>query len=533
MAQGGYDNYGNNGYYDQNNYDQGGNYQNGYGQNGYNQYGNQNGYGQNGYGYNNDNYYNNAYQNGANYQMFYNDLAPYGNWIQDPQYGYVWAPNCGADFRPYSTNGYWAQTSYGNTWMSNYAWGWAPFHYGRWTYNNWYRSWVWIPGNTWGPAWVSWRQGGGNYGWAPMGPGVNINISFGGGGWNAPSTWWNFVPQNYLYNNSWRNHCYQPQQNNTIINNTTVINNTYNNTYVTGPRPRDYERATGQRVNVMQVSDVRTPRSTSVRGNVASIYRPTIHETPRSQQSNIRPAQVVRQGQSLDAVRSNNNMNQNGGVRGSAMNGGRNADTRQDVNGTDRFSGTRGNNNANGINNGTRIPQDSRSQQPRIGQSATPRTQPVSPAPRVQQSLPAQPQQPVIRGNNAYNSQPRQDATPRQATPMPQRNVQPMQQQPRNMGGMPARQQANASYQQPTRVVPQATPPQRATPSYQQPTRVAAQPQPSRAQAQPMAPRTAPAPRMAPATDNRRADMGSPRSNQTPASNGGNATRPGADRMRR
>ena len=65
------------------------------------------------------------------YQQFYNDLSPYGNWINYPGYGYVWMPGV-TGFRPYYTNGSWVYTNYGWTWASDYSWGWAPFHYGRW-----------------------------------------------------------------------------------------------------------------------------------------------------------------------------------------------------------------------------------------------------------------------------------------------------------------------------------------------------------------------------------------------------------------
>src|ERR1700749_3701227 len=64
-------------------------------------------------------------------QVFYDELSPYGQWIDYPDYGYVWQPNVDADFRPYETNGYWAYSDYGWTWVSNYSWGWATFHYGR------------------------------------------------------------------------------------------------------------------------------------------------------------------------------------------------------------------------------------------------------------------------------------------------------------------------------------------------------------------------------------------------------------------
>src|SRR5690606_12187216 len=206
------------------------------------------------------------------YQDFYDDLAPYGQWFNDPQYGYVWTPHgVGNNFRPYYTNGYWAMTEYGNMWMSNYAWGWAPFHYGRWALTNY--GWVWIPGNEWGPAWVTWRQGGGYYGWAPMGPGISINISFGNS-YYAPDPWWTFIPCNYIYNRGFHRY-HNPRRNNTYIHNTTIINNTYydnrsRNTYVTGPRRNEVERVTGRRVDVYQVNNRSRAGRHERKGNAVS-----------------------------------------------------------------------------------------------------------------------------------------------------------------------------------------------------------------------------------------------------------------------
>jgi hypothetical protein len=100
-------------------------------------------------------------------QTFYDELSPYGQWMDYGSYGYAWRPNTRGDFRPYYTGGRWAMTEYGNTWVSDYDWGWAPFHYGRWTYDDYY-GWIWIPDTEWGPAWVTWRDNGSYYGWAPM-----------------------------------------------------------------------------------------------------------------------------------------------------------------------------------------------------------------------------------------------------------------------------------------------------------------------------------------------------------------------------
>jgi hypothetical protein len=69
-------------------------------------------------------------------QVFYNELSPYGQWLNDPDYGYVWVPAVGAEFHPYYTNGYWVMTVYGQMWVSDYPWGWGPFHYGRWTWSD-------------------------------------------------------------------------------------------------------------------------------------------------------------------------------------------------------------------------------------------------------------------------------------------------------------------------------------------------------------------------------------------------------------
>ena len=104
------------------------------------------------------------------YTQFQDELAPYGDWIDDGSYGRVWTPNTslvGTDFTPYYTGGHWVLTEYGWTWVSDYSWGWAPFHYGRWVIVSGF-GWCWVPGTMWGPAWVTWRSGGGWVGWAAI-----------------------------------------------------------------------------------------------------------------------------------------------------------------------------------------------------------------------------------------------------------------------------------------------------------------------------------------------------------------------------
>lgn len=206
---------------------------------------------------------------------FYDELSPYGTWMNDPQYGRVWRPDVDQDdFRPYYSNGRWAMTEYGNTWVSDYDWGWAPFHYGRWVMNS-YNQWLWIPDTVWGPAWVSWRSGGGYYGWAPLGPGMNININIGGG-YNMPNSWWSFIPQASIYSN------YYPRYtgiNINIFNRTRYINYTSRrdrHTYYTGPRASEIRRVTKRDVRVYEVSRSNRPGRTSISNNRVNIYNPGV-----------------------------------------------------------------------------------------------------------------------------------------------------------------------------------------------------------------------------------------------------------------
>ncbi|TBO35949.1 DUF6600 domain-containing protein [Pedobacter kyonggii] len=224
--------------------------------------------------YQND-YQDDGYSTGnVSLQTFYDELSPYGTWIQDPQYGYVWRPDVDqSEFRPYYTNGRWAMTEYGNTWVSNYDWGWAPFHYGRWVINS-YRQWIWLPDTNWGPAWVDWRSGDGYYGWAPMAPSISINLSFGRR-YVVPEFCWNFIPQRNIYINTFPRYDYG--RNNVYIRNTTIINNTYvynRRTYYGGPRVEDIRRATNRDVTVYRYSQGSRPGASRINSREVSIYRP-------------------------------------------------------------------------------------------------------------------------------------------------------------------------------------------------------------------------------------------------------------------
>lgn len=108
-------------------------------------------------------------QEGADFSFFYQTLAPYGDWMDVPGYGNCWQPDVSKEWAPY-TEGYWAYTDAGWTWVSQEPFGAVVFHYGRWLASS--TGWVWVPGYEWGPAWVSWRQNNDYLGWAPLPPEV-------------------------------------------------------------------------------------------------------------------------------------------------------------------------------------------------------------------------------------------------------------------------------------------------------------------------------------------------------------------------
>jgi hypothetical protein len=169
----------------------------------------------------------------VDYQTFHDALSPYGNWVYTTDYGWVWTPaGVDQDWRPYS-DGQWLWTSYGWTWSGSEAWAWAPYHYGRWCYLN-DIGWGWVPGFTWGPAWVSWRVGGDFVGWTALYPGYPYGgpwlgtypiyynqWCFTGYGnfWGAPVSG-NLYPTPYVQSNVWgHTHAVVPVQSGGVVYN--------------------------------------------------------------------------------------------------------------------------------------------------------------------------------------------------------------------------------------------------------------------------------------------------------------------------
>ena len=227
------------------------------------------------------------------YQSFYDNLSPYGTWIDYPEYGDVWNPRVEGEFRPYATNGNWAYSTEGWAWESNYSWGWAPFHYGSWLYDDIY-GWLWVPGYDWSPAWVTWGSADNYYCWAPIMPGVNVNMQFQS--WRPHSFYWNVCSRDRIYERNLSEMMEPEERRVNIVNHITIINN-FNTTrthnyYAKGPEVHEVERYTNRKIEPASFKDARKINEVQLQGNKMKVYRPAI-QNPQTN-PNMKPREFRR-----------------------------------------------------------------------------------------------------------------------------------------------------------------------------------------------------------------------------------------------
>lgn len=104
--------------------------------------------------------------------VFHEVLSAHGTWENIQGVGTVWRPSptiVGRAFVPYVSHGRWVWSQERWVFLSDFSWGWATFHYGRWFHTTSY-GWQWVPDSRWAPAWVDWRYGGGYISWSPTPP---------------------------------------------------------------------------------------------------------------------------------------------------------------------------------------------------------------------------------------------------------------------------------------------------------------------------------------------------------------------------
>lgn len=217
------------------------------------------------------------------FQSFYDDLMPYGIWMDYPGYGQVWHPRLEDDFRPYNTNGYWMYSTEGWAWVSNYNWGWGPFHYGRWMYDDLY-GWLWVPGYDWSPAWVTWGDVDDYYAWAPLLPGVNVSVQFNL--WRPNLFYWNLCPRKNIYDRDLHKKIERPDRVRDFDNRITIRNNfnttrTHNQFYSKGPDVKEVEKYSNRKIEEVTLKTVRQVNPVPDTRDDRKVFRPGIPQDPQ------------------------------------------------------------------------------------------------------------------------------------------------------------------------------------------------------------------------------------------------------------
>jgi hypothetical protein len=229
--------------------------------------------------------------NQVSISYFHESLSPYGQWFQDPSYGWCWTPyDVSAGWRPYY-DGHWEYSDYGWSWASNESWGWAPYHYGRWFFDDSY-GWAWVPGTEWAPAWVAWRYGDDCVGWAPLPPRARWDASIGLTFADAsaiPAHQWCFVPQTRVLDVNLR------LQVTVVARNVTLLARSRDVTRfeVRDGRPANVgldvaqvERGVGRSVPRVKIIDVDTPargRGQPAGNGGVGFFRPRVQPAPAEQ----------------------------------------------------------------------------------------------------------------------------------------------------------------------------------------------------------------------------------------------------------
>ncbi len=243
------------------------------------------------------------YLNPVSFQTFFDELADEGEWIvitkeeidkelndgegqsfasyfqEEDGLVYIWKPSAsGEDWRPYM-DGKWVYTTSGWMWVSNYNWGWACYHYGRWWKSKSY-GWVWMPGYVWAPAWVKWRMAGEHIGWVPLSPKAKWRgedgISISAYKYENPDEQWTFIDKSKFVDDVTKSNTAPVKENSGLVRNSEeVLDMKLEGGMVRGKGPdaADIERTTGKTIKPREIRFRKEKGRSFVSDNAVTVYR--------------------------------------------------------------------------------------------------------------------------------------------------------------------------------------------------------------------------------------------------------------------
>lgn len=268
----------------------------------------------------------------VDYKEFYDQLAPYGEWVQvkpeeiglkpktallknsgnsstslsnllgikdayassseNPEILFVWKPSTDLAvvsvageapvYVPYS-NGQWVHTDAGWYFKAPTPEEEIVHHYGRWV-NTASDGWLWVPGRVWAPAWVDWKQNDSYVAWAPVPPSVYIVDNT----INVPpidEDRYVIVEKKYFAQPQLYKYMYKENKNKIMIKEMTktngimIINKTIINK---GPEVTDIEKYWGKKIEIVNVNRVKVKNDSKYSDKEYYVYTPVFTKVKNS-----------------------------------------------------------------------------------------------------------------------------------------------------------------------------------------------------------------------------------------------------------
>ena len=201
------------------------------------------------------------------------------------------------EYTPYA-NGQWVYSDQGWYFKANTPQEDLTTHYGRWTQDE-NLGWVWLPGKTYSPAWVDWRQNDDYVAWAPIPPATYIENDAVNVKEQINENRYTIVEKKSMMEPSVYKYRYQYVENKNkimikemkkidgvMIKEKTVINK--------GPDVTDIEKKTGKKIEVVKINKVEKKEDSGVKDNTINVYHPEFKKVKEAKNEPVsKPEKLV------------------------------------------------------------------------------------------------------------------------------------------------------------------------------------------------------------------------------------------------
>lgn len=201
------------------------------------------------------------------------------------------------EYTPY-LNGQWVYTDEGWYFKANTPQEDLTTHYGRWTRDD-NLGWVWLPGKTFAPAWVDWRQNEDYVAWTPIPPATYIENGAVNIKEEINENRYTIVEKKSMMEPSVYKYRYQYVENKNkimikemtksdgvMIKEKTVINK--------GPDVTDIEKKTGKKIEVVKVKKVKTKEESGITKDGINVYTPELKKSKEKKNEHVsKPEKLV------------------------------------------------------------------------------------------------------------------------------------------------------------------------------------------------------------------------------------------------